>query len=752
MKQTLPHHRSAARLGSAVALALLAATSLATTTLAEQPAGAEAPEDEEAPGYIVVFNKEVNSKAAARDLESEHGLPVGRVYEHAIKGAFVPADLPPQALAALERNPNVSYVEKNAVGRLAAQPIPTGLDRVDGEEAVAIDGTNDLIDVDIAVIDTGIDPTHPDLNVNHAMSVGYHSAWEGKGRKQQLVVVESFDVSDWADWNGHGTHVAGTAAAMDNEIGVVGVAPGARVTAVRVLHENNASNTATYLAGMDYVAAHADVFEVANMSIGHSASAAINDGVANMTAAGVVVVAAAGNEARDVDGWISPGSAPSAITVSALADSDGLPGGLGPDTSEGRAGGRWEGQTLGADDTLAVFSNYGSLIDVAAPGVDIYSCDLNGSYSTKSGTSMSSPHVAGAVALYLAQHGRDRDGNGVIDGNDVALMEELVRNTGWQLGDYEYFAGDPDTYPEPLLNVPNLLGHAIDKFPLVSITSPADGATVSGIVSLQAEASDDFAVSQVEFFVGGASVGIDNDSSDGYGLQWDSTVVGDEAYEITAVATDDGQQSSTASVMISVDNVDSLPVADAGTDQTVEDSDRSGSEWVTLDGSGSSDDRGIADYAWYEGGTLIATGASSVVEVPVGVHTLTLVVTDSMGQTAQDTVVITVENGPPAGSQVVVESILLIPYGGKNGNNHLQAVAYLKDDLGVVVEGAAVEADLYWGSALMASSTSTTDASGAAVLFDEKSIGSFCFSVVITNVTAAGLTFDGTTPSNQYCK
>ncbi len=465
------------------------------------------------------------------------------------------------------------------------------------------------------------------------------------------------------------------------------------------------------------------------MSIGHYASVAINDAVANMTAAGVVVVVAAGNESRDVDGWISPGSAPSAITVSALADTDGLPGGLGPEAL------RADGTSRGADDTLATFSNYGASIDVAAPGVEIYSTDLDGGYSVKSGTSMASPHVAGAVALYIARHGRDRDDNGVIDGNDVALMEALVKSTGWQIGDYEYFAGDTDGYPEPLLNVPSLLGHEIDQFPTVSITSPSDGALVSGTITLQADASDDYSVTQVEFFVDGTSLGIDSYSLDGYALDWDSNLVADGPHEISAVATDDSLQESISSVTVSVDNIDSAPVAVAGSDLTVQDSDGNGSELVVLDGSGSSDDQAIAAYEWYSGSLLLSTDVSATVDVPVGIHTITLVVYDSSGQSSQDNVVITVEEAPAVATQVSVESIVITGYGGKNSNNHLEAIANVRDDLGAAVVGAVVEADLYKDNTMIKTSSGTTDFSGAAPLFDEKGIAAGCYSVVVTNVT-----------------
>jgi hypothetical protein len=307
-------------------------------------------------------------------------------------------------------------------------------------------------------------------------------------------------------------------------------------------------------------------------------------------------------------------------------------------------------------------------------------------------------------------------------------------------------------HPEPLLNVPNLLGHQIDQYPTVSLTSPSDGAPVSGIITLQAEASDDYAVTQVEFFVGGVSVGVDTDSSDGYWLNWNSELVPDGDHEISAVATDDASQTSTSSILVSVDNIDSAPVADAGPDQIVQDADASGNEWIVLDGSGSSDDRGILSYAWKEGGQLINTGVSLTVDLPVGVHTITLVVTDLIGLTAQDIVEITVEEAPPVGAQVSVASISLIGYGGKNRNNNLQALASIVDDLEAPVAGAVVEADLYRDGTKIKLSTSTTDSSGSALLFDERKIATGCYSVVITNVTAAGLTFDEVTPSNNYCK
>ena len=136
----------------------------------------------------------------------------------------------------------------------------------------------------------------------------------------------------------------------------------------------------------------------------------------------------------------------------------------------------------------------------------------------------------------------------------------------------------------------------------------------------------------------------------------------------------------------------------------------------------------------------------------MGVHTIKLIVTDFLGQTAEDTVVITVEEAPATGTQVSVASIAINGYGGKNGNNHLEAFTSLRDNLGGAVVGAVVEADLYKDNTRIKSSSGTTDLSGAVQLFNEKGIGAGCYSVVITKITVSGLTFDGATPFNEFCK
>ena len=316
------------------------------------------------PRYIVVFHEGVDVDEASAELGKRHGAPVETVYKLALRGFAGP--LGAKAARAIAEDPRVKSVEADGVASIDAQQIPSGVTRIGGllSSTAAIDGKDTRVDVDIAVIDTGVLPTHPDLNVvvNVGLKRGVFVAGAGK------------------DDNGHGTHVAGTAAALDNATGVVGVAPGARIWAVKVLGRNGSGSYADIIAGIDYVTAHAKDIEVANMSLGGPVSTALNLAVANSVASGVTYAVAAGNSAKDAKDF-SPASEPSAITVAALDEST---------------------------NKLASFSNFGALVDVIAPGVNVNSTYItvkgSATYATLSGTSMASPHVAGAAALYRATH------------------------------------------------------------------------------------------------------------------------------------------------------------------------------------------------------------------------------------------------------------------------------------------------------------------------------------------------------------
>jgi PKD repeat protein len=273
------------------------------------------------------------------------------------------------------------------------------------------------------VIDTGIDWEHPDLNVvggiNCAAGNPFRAKCSGNGDDDHY----------------HGTHVAGTIGAIDNSIGVVGVAPGARLWAVKVLNSQGSGYSSWIIAGIDWVAAHADTIEVANMSLGGSGyNQAEYDAIQGAVNKGVAFAVAAGNSDADAKNY-SPAAFDNVLTVSALADFDGLP--------------NWDGSPTcrdDQDDTLADFSNWGADVDIAAPGVCILSTYPleRGEYGTISGTSMASPHAAGALALLAS-------GNKPTNATGVHSLYSQLKNAG----NYNWTDDSGDGTKEPLLDVSN---------------------------------------------------------------------------------------------------------------------------------------------------------------------------------------------------------------------------------------------------------------------------------------------------------
>ena len=197
---------------------------------------------------------------------------------------------------------------------------------------------------------------------------------------------------------------------------MVGIAPGAKLWAIKVLDSQGSGTLSGIVEGMTYVASRASEVQVVNMSLGGSFSQALNDAAERMVSAGITVVVAAGNEGQDAAN-VSPASAPNVITVAALADSDGLPGGVGPATK------------AGPDDTLATFSNFGPSIDFIAPGVDILSTLPGGKFERYSGTSMASPHVAGLAALIKSRN-RGYSPAQVRDAMMAAVRERITGRGG----------------------------------------------------------------------------------------------------------------------------------------------------------------------------------------------------------------------------------------------------------------------------------------------------------------------------------
>ena len=348
--------------------------------------------------FIVVFdNNQTNFKAPAdasyvtkkqevEEFSSTIMKEVGvkksanLVYGAALKGISV--QLTNDEVEKLKSNPNVKGVYPDKMVTLAkpgsdvtdppAEVLPFGIARV-GYANYTGSGK-------AWIIDTGIDYDHPDLNVN--TSLAYLAS-----------TIRSKNGAD--DDNGHGTHCAGTVAAIDNEIGVIGVAAGAEVVPVKVLDRRGSGAYSGILEGVDYVASTANPGDSANLSLGGGAYTPIDEAVQALGEAGVFVAMAAGNESDDANNH-SPARAngPNLYTVSAMDSSD----------------------------VFAYFSNYGNPpVDYCAPGVSVYSTYKGGAYATMSGTSMASPHVCGLLLL-----------------------------TGGNLKTDGYVIGDPDGNPDPI--------------------------------------------------------------------------------------------------------------------------------------------------------------------------------------------------------------------------------------------------------------------------------------------------------------
>lgn len=297
-------------------------------------------------------------------------------YGRAIKGFA--AELNADKVEMLRNDERIAYIEpdrfvtldytinaKPGGGTAPAQSIPWGITRIGG--AVAYTGTG------VAwIIDSGIDLDHPDLNVDLALS------------KTFVVRTTSAD-----DQNGHGTHVAGTVAAKNNTIGVVGVAAGAKVVAVRVLDRSGSGAYSGVIAGVDYVAANGKSGDVANMSLGGPVSDALDAAVIAAAGKGIKFALAAGNESTHANN-----SSPARVNHANV----------------------YTISAMDSKDVWAYFSNYGNPpVDYCAPGVSIYSTYKGGAYSTLSGTSMASPHACGVLLLGAARTdgyvSGDPDGN-----------------------------------------------------------------------------------------------------------------------------------------------------------------------------------------------------------------------------------------------------------------------------------------------------------------------------------------------------
>ncbi|MGE0135578.1 MAG: S8 family serine peptidase [Dehalococcoidia bacterium] len=432
-------------------LATVAATAviaLLALTQTGRSAEAQLPPAFEQQSYIVVLKDDLFDPFGIMDtIERTQGIQSNLRFSFALSGFSV--RLNAFQVEAIRRLPWVDFVSPDlqvqTVGPApiaSGETVPPGVRRI---EAASTTQTTDPSTVNVAVIDTGIDLGHPDLN-----AVAGRNCVSSSSQPQ--------------DDNGHGTHVAGTIGGRNTGSGVLGVAPGTRLYAVKVLNSGGSGSWSQVICGIDWVTANAAALniKVASMSLGgggsndnncgNSNNDALHRAICNSVAAGVTYVVAAGNDGDNMSGFV-PAAYPEVLSVTAMSDTDGRGGSLGSNPSC-RSG--------EADDRYASFSNYavssGDIAHtIAGPGTCIYSTwvstttsgpwwnrttTINHTYTTISGTSMATPHVSGSVALCFGTGGAGGPCTGMTPAQVISHMRTNAQNRSSTPG--YGFNGDPN--------------------------------------------------------------------------------------------------------------------------------------------------------------------------------------------------------------------------------------------------------------------------------------------------------------------
>jgi len=569
---------------------------------------------------LIQFEGPVN----ANDKAFIHGLGGQISHEYSLVSAIA-AEIPEKALAGLAHNPRVLTVEED----VEVQATALVLDNEDvatwsiaNIKAKPVhDGGNTGVDVKVGIIDSGVSLSHPDLNV--------------LGGKD---FVDNDDIPD--DVYGHGTHVAGTVCGSVNGVGVLGVAPDCDLYSLRVLNDAGSGYTSDILAAVEW--AVTNNLDVINLSLGSSrdpgtTAHAVYDAAYD---SGLLIVAAAGNSGRSNGkgtNTIYPANYSSVIAVAATDSTD----------------------------DRAYFSSTGDNVEIAAPGHSVFSSWNNSTshydpqpecvtpvecYKLGSGTSMASPQVAGVAALIIAAGVADQNG----DGNVNDEVRAILQSTATDLGS----AGKDPLYGYGLVDASEAVASVVPSGPQAPVANAGADQSVSDanadgfeIISLDASASSD-----VDGFITLYEWDFDGDAiTDDAGVTTTASFsVSGSPHTVTLTVTDNDGTTSSDNVNITV-LPNQTPTANAGDDQVVEDTDGSGTESVTLDGRGSSDDGTIESYVWTENGIEIATGINPNAELELGLHTITLTVTDNTGTTNSDAVVIEVV--PPVPQPDIVLSL-----------------------------------------------------------------------------------------------
>lgn len=456
------------------------------------------------PGRLLVQPRAGLPEAEFDKIVKQHGgKQVGKIEGINVRIIQLPPQASVKAVEALmKRNKHLKFAERDMIVMPEASDDPYygsawHLPKINVPGAWSI---SDGRDVTVAILDSGVDPSHPDLAAKMVPGYNFYD-----------------NNTNTSDVNGHGTQVAGAAAAMtNNAVGVAGVAGAARIMPLRISSTTGSATFSNMARGVTWAADNgARVANISYQSV--SGSSTVQSAANYMKSKGGVTVVAAGN--TGVEQTFTPSVA--LISVSATSSSDGL----------------------------ASWSSYGSYVDVAAPGVSIWTTKNGGGYGAVSGTSFASPVTAGVVALMMAAN----------PSLAPADIEKGLFATALDLGT----AGFDNKFGHGRIDAAAAVQAAAssvsrDTFaPSVSFSSPANGSTVSGLVAVDVGASDNVGVTRVDLLVNGARLA--SDATAPFGFSWDSTAVADGSATLTAYAYDAAGNSSSRTVSVTVANAVAAP-------------------------------------------------------------------------------------------------------------------------------------------------------------------------------------------------
>ncbi|MDO8648636.1 MAG: S8 family peptidase [Candidatus Peregrinibacteria bacterium] len=538
----------------------------------------------------------------------------------------IAARIPTSAITVLERSPLIEAVEPDLeVWALDAELDNTwGVKRI-GAGTVAEAG-NLGEEIKVAIIDSGIDCTHPELAPNCAGGIDF-------------VNDDALPTDD----NGHGTHVAGTVAALRNAQGVVGVGPNIKLYAVKVLSASGGGNWSDVIAALQWAVDNG--MQVTNNSYGSSSNpgTTVELAFANAEAAGIVNVAAAGNAGKCVPTGNTVGYPARYSSVIAVAATD-------------------------VNDARACFSSTGEQVAIAAPGAGINSTKMGGGYVVFNGTSMASPHVAGVAALVLKAGVTDGNGNGRVNDEVRAALTSTAKDLGVAGRDQLFGFGLVDAVAAVAAVAPVVLPPPPD--PAITITlgtnksSYVSGTDTSSLLTVTVLNELDAAVSGLS-----ASAFV--------------TTVDSQAVSLSFAAT---QTAGTYTA--------SLPLS-----------------------------------------SLSLAG-----------HTVVVTVTDTRNVSDDATASFTIVAPPTIATGVGVTSVTYALSG-----RDLLITHTAKNNLGANVPNATIVTRLRLGTTRTWNASGTTGSNGT-VVFRLRRAPSGCYTTEITGVNSTGLTWDGVTPSNSFCK